>query len=111
MGIFKKDLNSGGEAGFGCGKAVGANRYSIAYRQGVIELGYGTAVDCHGLELEPSADLLLFFLWPSGEHLVEQWSGLRNEERLGHGGILAEKSLQGNVWRLVEKGGRGRVWG
>jgi hypothetical protein len=36
---------------------------------------------------------------------------LRNEERLGHGGILAEKSLQGNVWRLVEKGGRGRVWG
>jgi hypothetical protein len=36
---------------------------------------------------------------------------LRNEERLGHGGILAEKSLQGNVWRLVEKEGRGRVWG
>ena len=111
MGIFKKDLNSGGKAGFGCGKAVGPNRYSIAYRQGVIELGDGAAVDGDRLKLEPSTDLLLFFLRPGGEHLFEQWSGLRNEERLGHWVILAEKSLQGNVWRLVEKGGRGRVWG
>ena len=111
MGIFKKDLNSGGKAGFGCGKAVGADGNSIAHREKVIELGDGTAVDGDGLKLEPSTDLLLFFLWPSREHLFEQWSGLRNEERLGHGASLEEKGGDGNVWRLVEKGGRGRVWG
>ncbi len=111
MGIFKKDLNSGGKAGFGCGKAVGADGNSIADRQGVIELGDGTAVDGDRLKLEPSTDLLLFFLWPSREHLFEEWSGLRNEERLGHGASLEEKGGDGNVWRLVEKGGRGRVWG
>jgi len=67
VGIFKKDLNSGGKAGFGCGKAVGADGNSIAYREKVIELGDGTAVDGDGLKLEPSTDLLLFFLWPSRE--------------------------------------------
>ena len=107
MGIFKKDLNSGGKAGFGCGKAVGADGNSIAYRQGVIELGDGTAVDGDGLKLEPSTDLLLFFLWPSREHLFEQWSGLRNEERLWHRGKLGGKRGRWECLEIGRKGGKG----
>jgi hypothetical protein len=36
---------------------------------------------------------------------------LRNKERIRHGSSLEQKGCDGNVWRLVEKGERGRVWG
>jgi hypothetical protein len=35
---------------------------------------------------------------------------LRDNERIRHGARLEQKGCDGNVWRLVEKGERGRVW-
>ena len=75
----------------------------------MVKLGYRAAIDCDGLEFEPCSDLFFLLFRPCLEHLLQQGTRLRGEERLGHRGILAEKSLQGNVWRLVEKGRRGRV--
>ena len=75
----------------------------------MVELGNGAAIDGDGLKLEPGSDLFFLLVGPGAEHLFEQWARLGGDERLGHRVILAEKSLQGNVWRLVEKGRRGRV--
>jgi hypothetical protein len=63
------------------------------------------------LEFEPSTDLLFFLIGPSGEHLFEKRSWLGDKERIRHGASLEQKGCDGNVWRLVERRERGRVWG
>ena len=77
----------------------------------MIELGDGAAIDGDGLEFEPCSDLFFLLVGPGAEHLFEQWARLGGDERLGHGGILAEKLAQGNVWRLVKRRGEGKVTG
>ena len=110
-GVFEEYLNAGGKGSFWNGEAIGANGDGIPDGERMIELGDGSAVDGHGLEFEPGTDLLLFLIGPSGEHLFEKRSWLRNKERIRHGASLEQKGCDGNVWRLVEKGERGRVWG
>lgn len=67
MGVFVKDFNSGGETRFRGGKAVGANGNGIPGGQKEIELGDGAIIDGDGLKFKPSAELLLFFMRPSGK--------------------------------------------
>jgi len=110
-GVLKKYLNARGKGSFWNGEAIGANGDGIADGERVIELGDGSAVDGDGLEFKPGTDLLLFLIGPSGEHLFEKRSWLRDKERIRHGASLEQKGCDGNVWRLVEKGERGRVWG
>ncbi len=110
-GIFEEYLDARGKRSFWNGKAIGANGDSIADGERMIELGHWAAVDGDGLEFEPGTDLLLFLIGPSGEHLFEKRSWLRDNERIRHGASLEQKGCDGNVWRLVEKGERGRVWG
>ena len=110
-GVFEEYLNAGGKGSFWNGEAIGANGDSIPDGERMIELGDRSAVDGDGLEFEPGTDLLLFLIGPSGEHLFEKRSWLRNKERIRHGSSLEQKGCDGNVSRLVEKGERGRVWG
>ena len=110
-GVFEEYLNAGGKGSFWNGEAIGANGDGIPDGERMIELGYWSTVDGDGLEFEPGTDLLLFLIGPSGEHLFEKRSWLRNKERIRHGSSLEQKGCDGNVWRLVEKGERGRVWG
>ena len=110
-GVFEEYFNARGKGSFRNGEAVGANGDGIADGERVIELGDGSAVDGDGLEFKPGTDLLLFLIGPSGEHLFEKRSWLRDKERIRHRASLEEKGCDGNVWRLVEKGERGRVWG
>ena len=110
-GVFEEYLNARREGSFWNGEAIGANGDGIADGEWVIELGNWATVDGDGLEFEPGTDLLLFLIGPSGEHLFEKRSWLRNKERIRHGSSLEQKGCDGNVSRLVEKGERGRVWG
>ena len=109
--VLEENLNARGKGSFWNGKAIGADGDGIADGERMIELGYWSTVDGDGLEFEPGTDLLLFLIGPSGEHLFEKRSWLRNKERIRHGSSLEQKGCDGNVWRLVEKGERGRVWG
>ena len=109
-GVLEKYLNARGKGSFWNGEAIGANGDGIADGEWVIELGDGSAVDGDGLEFKPGTDLLLFLIGPSGEHLFEERSWLRDKERIRHGASLEQKGCDGNVWRLVEKRKRGRVW-
>ena len=109
VGVFVKDFNSRGQTSFWGGESIGSNRDRISDGYGMIELGNRAAIDGDGLKLEPGSDLFFLLVGPGAEHLFEQWARVGGDERLGHRVILAEKSLQGNVWRLVEKGRRGRV--
>ena len=111
VGVFKKDLNPGREICLGRGKAIRANSDRIADGKRMIELGDRSAVDRHGLKLEPSPDLFLFLLRPLSEHLFQQGARLRNGERLWHEGSLEEKRTDGNVWRLVMRRGAGILQG
>jgi hypothetical protein len=77
----------------------------------MIELSDWSAVDRHGLKLEPSPDLFLFLLRPLSEHLFQQGARLRNGERLWHERSLEEKRTDGNVWRLVMRRGAGILQG
>ena len=110
-GVLEENLNTRGKGSFWNGKAIGADGDGIADGEKMIELGYWATVDGDGLEFEPGTDLLLFLIGPSGEHLFEKRSWLRDKERIRHGASLEQKGCDGNVWRLVEKGERGRVWG
>lgn len=109
-GVFEEYFNARGKGSFWNGEAIGADGDSIADGERVIELGNWATVDGDGLEFEPGTDLLLFLIGPSGEHLFEKRSWLRDKERIRHGASLEQKGCDGNVWRLVEKGERGRVW-
>ena len=86
--VLEEYLNTRRKGSFWNGKAIGANGDGIADGQGVIELGDRSAVDGDGLEFEPGTDLLLFLIGPSGEHLFEKRSWLRNKERIRHGASL-----------------------
>ena len=108
-GVFEEYLNARREGSFWDGKAIGANGDGIADGEWVIELGNWATVDGDGLEFEPGTDLLLLLIGPSGEHLFEERTWLRDKERIRHGASLEQKRGDGNVWRLVEKGERGRV--
>ena len=110
-GVLEEYLNARRKGSFWDGKAIGANGDGVADGKWVIKLGNWATVDGDGLEFEPGTDLLLFLIGPSGEHLFEKRSWLRNKERIRHGSSLEQKGCDGNVWRLVEKGERGRVWG
>lgn len=110
-GVLEEYLNTRRKGSFRNGKAIGADGDGIPDGERVIELGDGSAVDGDGLEFKPGTDLLLFLIGPSGEHLFEKRSWLRDKERIRHGASLEQKGCDGNVWRLVERGGRGRVWG
>ena len=87
-GVFEEYLNARREGSFWDGKAIGANGDGIADGEWVIELGNWATVDGDGLEFEPGTDLLLFLIGPSGEHLFEKRSWLRDKERIRHGASL-----------------------
>ena len=108
-GVFEEYFNTGGQSGLGDGEAIGADGHDIAWGERMIELGDGATVDGDGLEFEPSSDLFLLFVGPSGEHLLQKEAGLGNGDRLRHGGRMKEKRSDGNVSRLVRRGERGRV--
>ena len=109
-GVLEEYFYARRKGSFWDGKAIGANGDGVADGEWVIELGNWATVDGDGLEFEPGTDLLLFLIGPSGEHLFEKRSWLRDNERIRHGASLEQKGGDGNVWRLVEKGERGRVW-
>jgi len=111
VGVFKKYLNPRREICLGRGEAIGANGNGIADGKRMIELGDRSAVDRHGLKLEPGPDLFFFLLRPFGEHLFQQGARLGNGERLWHEGSLEEKRTDGNVWRLVRRRGAGILQG
>ncbi len=50
VGVLVKDFNSRGQTGFRGGESIGSNRDGISYGYGMVELGYGAAIDCDGLE-------------------------------------------------------------
>ena len=87
-GVFEEYLNTRRKGSFRNGKAIGADGDGIPDGERVIELGDGSAVDGDGLEFKPGTDLLLFLIGPSGEHLFEKRSWLRNKERIRHGASL-----------------------
>lgn len=104
-GVFEEYFDTGGQSGLGDGEAVGADGHNIARGERMIELSNGATIDGNGLEFEPSSDLLLLLVGPSGEHLFQKEAGLGNGDGLRHGGENEGKRVG---WECFEIGPKKR---